>query len=207
MRPAVFVTGGVALALALATLATFACPALANDPHVGKRAHAPPKPRFERDVIHAIRLDEEFKIRVKDSHGKVTAAALHSFERLMRQHEATHPPDPRLVALVAIVSNHFGGRTLEVVSGYRAYTPTQYTPHSNHNFGKALDFGCRAFATRSSATFAAPSGTRAAGTIRTARSCTWTCGTRRPTGSTFRDPASHPATNGPAPRPTRARAT
>lgn len=140
MRPAVFVTGGVALALALATLATFACPALANDPHVGKRAHAPPKPRFERDVIHAIRLDEEFKIRVKDSHGKVTAAALHSFERLMRQHEATHPPDPRLVALVAIVSNHFGGRTLEVVSGYRAYTPTQYTPHSNHNFGKALDF-------------------------------------------------------------------
>ena len=27
-----------------------------------------------------------------------------------------------------------------MVSGYRAYTPTQYTPHSNHNFGRALDF-------------------------------------------------------------------
>jgi uncharacterized protein YcbK (DUF882 family) len=146
MRPAVFVTRAVAgplalgLAVAILTLATVARPALANDPHVGKRAHAPAKLRFERDVIHAIRLDEEFRIRVKDSHGKVTAAALRSFERLMRQREATHPPDPRLVALVATVSNHFGGRTLEVVSGYRAYTPTQYTPDSRHNFGRALDF-------------------------------------------------------------------
>ena len=61
----------------------------------------------------------------------------------MRQGNATHPLDPRLVALVGIVSNHFGGKPLEVVSGYRAYTPTQYTPHSNHNLGKALDFRVR----------------------------------------------------------------
>jgi hypothetical protein len=61
----------------------------------------------------------------------------------MRQGSATHSPDPRLVSLVGIVSSHFGGRTLEVVSGYRPYSPTQYTPHSNHNFGKALDFRIR----------------------------------------------------------------
>jgi hypothetical protein len=54
-----------------------------------------------------------------------------------------HSIDPRLVALVGIVSNHFGGKTIEVVSGYRAYSPTQYTPHSNHNYGKALDFRIR----------------------------------------------------------------
>ena len=29
------------------------------------------------------------------------------------------------------------------MSGYRAYSPTQYTPHSNHNYGKALDFRVR----------------------------------------------------------------
>jgi uncharacterized protein YcbK (DUF882 family) len=138
MRAAFFVL--VAGALALAALGPLARLARANDTHIAKRATAPPRTRFERDVVHAIRLDEEFRIRVKDSRGKVSPAAIRSFERLMRQRDATHPPDPRLVALVAIVSNHFGGRTLEVVSGYRAYTPTQYTPHSNHNFGRALDF-------------------------------------------------------------------
>ena len=52
----------------------------------------------------------------------------------------THPIDPRLVALLGIVSNHFGSRKIEVVSGFRPYSPTQYTPHSNHNIGKAIDF-------------------------------------------------------------------
>jgi uncharacterized protein YcbK (DUF882 family) len=56
---------------------------------------------------------------------------------------ATHPPDPRLVALIGLVSNHFGGRTLEIVSGYRAYKPTQFTKDSRHNYGRALDFRIR----------------------------------------------------------------
>ncbi len=97
----------------------------------------------ESDSIHAQRLGEEFHIRVKDAHGHIPPSALMAFEHLMRQNDAAHVPDPRLVALVGIVSNHFGGKTIEVVSGYRAYTPTQYTPHSNHNYGKALDFRVR----------------------------------------------------------------
>lgn len=104
-----------------------------------------PEPRghFESDVIHAERLGEEFRIRVKDTHGHIPPSALAAFERMMRQGNATHPIDPRLVALVSIVSSHFGGKTIDVVSGYRAYTPTQYTPHSNHNLGRALDFRVR----------------------------------------------------------------
>jgi hypothetical protein len=66
-----------------------------------------------------------------------------AFERMMRQGNGTHAVDPRLVALVGIVSSHFAGKPIEVVSGYRAYTPTQYTAHSNHNLGKALDFRIR----------------------------------------------------------------
>ncbi len=50
------------------------------------------------------------------------------------------PMDPRLVALVGQVSDHFAGRTLHVVSGFRPYTPAQYTRHSNHNVGRAMDF-------------------------------------------------------------------
>jgi uncharacterized protein YcbK (DUF882 family) len=99
----------------------------------------------ERGVVHMMRpaggvTTEDVHIRLKDGQGHIPGTALKAFERMMRQGSATHAPDPRLLALVGIVSDHFGGRPLQVVSGYRAYTPTQYTPHSNHNYGKALDF-------------------------------------------------------------------
>jgi hypothetical protein len=48
--------------------------------------------------------------------------------------------DPRLASLVGQVSEHFSGRTLHVVSGFRPYSPVQYTAHSNHNLGRAMDF-------------------------------------------------------------------
>jgi uncharacterized protein YcbK (DUF882 family) len=99
-----------------------------------------PRGRRVTGIVHAIRAGEEFRIRILDSRGHISDTALREFTRLSRQGSATHPPDPRLLALVGIVSDHFGGKTLEVVSGFRAYTPTQYTPHSNHNYGKALDF-------------------------------------------------------------------
>jgi uncharacterized protein YcbK (DUF882 family) len=102
-----------------------------------------PRAHGETETIHAVRLGEDFHVRIKDSRGHVAPSALKAFERLMRQGNATHSVDPRLVALVGIVSSHFGGRTIEVVSGYRAYSPTQYSPHSNHNDGKALDFRIR----------------------------------------------------------------
>lgn len=94
----------------------------------------------ERGTIHAERAGEKVRIRVRDSSGHISDNALKAFQNLMRQGAASFPVDPRLLALVSVVSDHFGGRTLEVVSGYRTYTPTQFTPHSNHNLGRALDF-------------------------------------------------------------------
>lgn len=106
---------------------------------------SPPEPRghSESDTIRAVRLGEDFHVRVRDTRGHVPPSALRAFERMMRQGNATHPIDPRLVSLLGIISNHFGGKTIDIVSGYRAYTPTQYTPHSNHNYGKAVDFRVR----------------------------------------------------------------
>lgn len=125
----------------------------ADHGHVSARAatasvaalEPPPEPRGrgDADTVYAGRLGEQFRIRVKDGHGHIPPSALKAFERMMRQGNATHPVDPRLVALVGIVSSHFGGKPLEIVSGYRAYTPTQYTAHSNHNLGRALDFRVR----------------------------------------------------------------
>ena len=94
-------------------------------------------------VVHATRLatNEDFVIRVSSRRGHVAPTSLKSFERMMRSTGGvTHPPDPRLVALVGLVANHFGSRKLEVISGFRPYSPTQYTAHSNHNVGRALDF-------------------------------------------------------------------
>src|SRR5579884_767332 len=66
-----------------------------------------PQPRGHEtgDVIHLVRGGEALTIHVKDAHGRIPPAALESFERAMRQGTATHPPDPRLVALIAIVSD------------------------------------------------------------------------------------------------------
>lgn len=94
-------------------------------------------------VVHVKRLatTEEADVRIADKRTKVSAAALKSFEKLMRSPSgAAHPIEPRLLAMLSTVSNHFGSRKIEIVSGFRPFTPTQYTPHSNHNHGKAIDF-------------------------------------------------------------------
>jgi uncharacterized protein YcbK (DUF882 family) len=116
---------------------------------VAGQAKAPPRPVSYAmrpktpGVVHAKRLatNEDFVIRVSSRRGHVAPTSVSSFERLMRSTGGlSHPPDPRLVALVGQVANHFGSRKLEVISGFRPYSPTQYTAHSNHNVGKALDF-------------------------------------------------------------------
>lgn len=93
-------------------------------------------------VIHATRLatNEDFTVRVA-RRSRIAPTSLKEFERMLRNGAGlTHPIDPRLIALVGIVSDHFGSRRLEIISGFRPYTPTQYTPHSNHNVGHAVDF-------------------------------------------------------------------
>ncbi|MGD0675998.1 MAG: DUF882 domain-containing protein [Polyangiaceae bacterium] len=120
--------------------------------HVGTpRAHGTaaldsviePRGHAARGFIDVVSAGEQTRIRVKDSRGRISASALAAFEHAMRQGSASYPPDPRLLALISLVSDHFGGKPIEVVSGYRSYTPTQYTAHSNHNSGKALDFRIR----------------------------------------------------------------
>jgi uncharacterized protein YcbK (DUF882 family) len=94
-------------------------------------------------VIHATRLatSEDFMVRVADRRGRLSPTSLKTFERMLRSAgNQAHPIDPRLVTLAGIVSNHFGSRKLEVISGFRPYRTTQYTQHSNHNVGKAMDF-------------------------------------------------------------------
>jgi uncharacterized protein YcbK (DUF882 family) len=94
-------------------------------------------------IIHATRLatSEDFSIKVSDRRGHQSPTALKTFEKMLRASSgATHAIEPRLIALLGVVSNHFGSRRLEIVSGFRPYSPTQHILHSNHNVGHAIDF-------------------------------------------------------------------
>jgi len=94
-------------------------------------------------VLHVRRIAtaEDFAVRVSDRRGRMPPTTLKTMETMLRHPSGqTHPIDARLVALMGIVSDHFGGRKIEVISGFRPYSPTQYTPHSNHNIGYAVDF-------------------------------------------------------------------
>jgi uncharacterized protein YcbK (DUF882 family) len=109
---------------------------------------APPPPTYAArakapGVLHLSRLAtaEDQTVRVRDRRGRMPPTAAKTMEHLLRYPDnRSHPIDARLIALLGIVSDHFGGRKIEIVSGFRPYTPTQYTPHSNHNQGKAVDF-------------------------------------------------------------------
>jgi hypothetical protein len=52
----------------------------------------------------------------------------------------SHPINARLLRQLAVVSDHFGGRRVHVISGFRPFRRGQWTPHSNHNVGRAMDF-------------------------------------------------------------------
>lgn len=94
-------------------------------------------------MLHLARLatSEEATFRAADKKGHTAPAALKTMEKLLRSTSGqTKPINPRLVALATIVSDHFGGRKIEVISGFRPYSPTQHTAHSNHNVGNAMDF-------------------------------------------------------------------
>ncbi len=101
-------------------------------------ATKPKRPGFVRFV----RGEEHLEVQVASRKGKLLPASLPKLTRFLRHGPsgAEHPIDPRLASLIAVVSDHFGGKPIHVVSGFRPYSPKQYTPHSNHNLGRAMDF-------------------------------------------------------------------
>jgi uncharacterized protein YcbK (DUF882 family) len=74
--------------------------------------------------------------------GRIPDPARRGFEKVLASWRTGSKEmiDEQLIRLVARVSDHFGGRPIRVVSGYRPWSATQYTPHSRHNLGQAVDF-------------------------------------------------------------------
>jgi uncharacterized protein YcbK (DUF882 family) len=92
--------------------------------------------------VHLVRGGDHAEIQLTGRHGRLNPSALGTLSQVLRfdRSGAKAAIDPRLATLIAMVSDHFGGRPIHVVSGYRPYSPTQYTKDSNHNHGRAIDF-------------------------------------------------------------------
>lgn len=116
------------------------------DPKKDAAKKAPPtyaaKPKTPGTIhVHRLATNEDFTLKVGDRRGRIPPPTMKSFENVLRYPNGnTHAIEPRLVALLGIVSDHFGSRKMHVISGFRPYSPTQYTAHSNHNVGHAVDF-------------------------------------------------------------------
>lgn len=81
------------------------------------------------------------RVSLVDNRGRVRRAALRRLRPLMQSHRnnRSREPNRRLVAMLAQVSDHFGGRTMYIISGYRpARGYTRAT--SRHVVGRAMDF-------------------------------------------------------------------
>jgi len=92
-------------------------------------------------VVSFVRGADHADVRVLSRHGRLVGSSLTQLSKLLHDPSGARTSiDPHLATFIGMVSNHFGGRTLNVVSGYRPYDPGQYTPHSKHNTGHAIDF-------------------------------------------------------------------
>jgi uncharacterized protein YcbK (DUF882 family)/LysM repeat protein len=110
-------------------------PPVNNNHRPGGRWGRPSHP----GVVHLKRVADDESIVVDLRRiGPVTRGRMRTF--LRASNGATHAIDARLLRQVALVSDHFGGRTLEVISSFRPRRRGQFTAHSRHNLGHAIDF-------------------------------------------------------------------
>lgn len=116
----------------------------AADEQAESRWGTPRRPGF----IDVTRVQTGRRVRMTavDRRGRVRAAALRRLGQLMQSHRGRgtglRRPNRRLVALLARISDHFGGRPITLVSGFRsAGGYTRGT--SKHTRGRAIDFRIR----------------------------------------------------------------
>jgi uncharacterized protein YcbK (DUF882 family) len=115
--------------------------AAADDDDESSRSRTKKKPKRKRSILTLQSYTGSWRGEVYKK-GKITDQARTGIDKVLAawrtgQHRSIND---RLIRLLVKVSNHFDGKPIRVVSGYRPFSTTQYTPHSRHNTGHALDF-------------------------------------------------------------------
>lgn len=103
-----------------------------------KWAKKPARPGY----VQVARFNDAFRGALRASNGKLVPKSAEKLDWMLRSYKTNEQLriDRRLFKLLSQVSDHFGGRQIVVVSGFRPYSPKQFTKNSRHNHGQAIDF-------------------------------------------------------------------
>jgi uncharacterized protein YcbK (DUF882 family)/LysM repeat protein len=99
--------------------------------------HANPAKLPKKGYVELATYTTRYRGIVFDKKGKVAGGAVESISKLFAATGSRPRVDPRLIALLADVSEHFGGRPMRVVSGWRDHS---YFEDSRHKHSQAVDF-------------------------------------------------------------------
>lgn len=100
-------------------------------------ARAPKGKAFKKGYVELHTLSTRYRGVVFDKRGKVLPGAVESISRLFAATGSRPRVDARLIALLADVSDHFAGRPMRVVSGWRDHS---FFEDSRHKHSQAVDF-------------------------------------------------------------------
>jgi LysM repeat protein len=107
--------------------------------HTGRSSSRAPYARTpaKRGYVELIGHTRRFRGHVLDKRGQLLPKAKREIARLLGVSENGPRLDDRLVRSLVEVSDHFGGRPLRIVSGYRS---NSYFKDSRHKASRAVDF-------------------------------------------------------------------
>jgi uncharacterized protein YcbK (DUF882 family) len=97
-----------------------------------------PLPQPSGDLeLHMLGLDEGVKVNIYNQDGSYNIESLRSLDNVLRCRRTADvkPIEPRLFTILSHVYDHFGGKPIDIVSGYR----NQRKKTSNHYKGTATD--------------------------------------------------------------------
>jgi uncharacterized protein YcbK (DUF882 family) len=100
-------------------------------------ARSTPTVKPKKGFVELTTYTTRYRGVVFDKKGKVAPGAVESVSRLFAATGSRPRVDARLIALLADVSEHFGGRPMRVVSGWRDHS---YFEDSRHKHSQAVDF-------------------------------------------------------------------
>ena len=98
--------------------------------------------KHKRGYVTLVGYNARWKGYVIAKGGKLTDSSRKGFEKVLvsRRTGKRARIHPRLIRLIARVSDHYGGATIHVVSGFRPKSTNRWSSHSRHNVGRAIDF-------------------------------------------------------------------
>ena len=108
-----------------------------DDPHDLHSAHKLPRLGLRKGYLDLFTYSGRFHGYAVDKKGKVTPTAQGEVSKLFGATGTRPATDPRLIRLLARVSDKFGSRPLRIVSGYRTRS---FFEDSRHKMSRAVDF-------------------------------------------------------------------